>query len=362
MDAQRSVELALEHHRAGRLDEAEGAYRQALDTDPNNVDALHFTGVLAFQRRDYPRAREFITRALSHDANNAAAHNNLGNVLDAQGKPEDAMRSYIAALALDPDNADALSNLAALLLKRDNPEQAERCYRRAFAAAPSHAVARDQLERLQHERQRKLQDLLAEEGRSASADADAHIALGKRFKASGTPDKAFAHYEQALALAPGSAPAHYYVGNARMAAGRFDEAIARYSRAVALVPEFADAHINLGYALQASGRLDEAAASYRRALSLQPGIADAFQPGRSQGAAGPMPRAPALGLQLAPAFVFLRLTGKRFWQGRPRTRSYFRAHLRSSRMRRRLASEWRRTVRECSPRQGGARFYLSSSL
>src|SRR5262245_46374197 len=176
MDAQRSVELALEHHRAGRLEEAEKAYRQALAADPGNVDALHFTGVLAFQRRDYPRAHEFIERALSHDANNAAAHSNLGNVLDAQGKPGDAMRSYIAALTLDPDYADALCNLAGVLLKRDHLEQAERCYRRALAAAPSHAVARDQLERLRHEREGRLRDLLAEEGRSATADA--HIALG----------------------------------------------------------------------------------------------------------------------------------------------------------------------------------------
>src|SRR5262245_5654658 len=137
MDAQRSVELALEHHRAGRLDEA--------------------------------------------------------------------IRSYIAALTLDPDHADALCNLAGLLLKRGSAEQAERCYRRTLAAAPAHAVARSELERLEGEKQTRLQDALAEEARGASADAESHIALGKRFKASGAPDKAFAHYDQALSLAPASA-------------------------------------------------------------------------------------------------------------------------------------------------------------
>src|SRR5262245_42257377 len=255
MDAQRSVELALEHHRAGRLDEA--------------------------------------------------------------------IRSYIAALTLDPGHADALCNLAALLLKRGSPEQAERCYRRALAAAPGHAVARGELERLAGEKQTRLQDALAEEGRGA-ADADAHIALGKRFKASGAPDRAFAHYEQALLLSPASAPAHYYVGNARMAAGRFDEAIERYSRAVALEPAFADAHINLGLALQACGRLDEAAASYRRALPLQPGIADThFNLGNVHRERGELEAARACyekALELAPEFVPARvnLGNVILQQGRPK--------------------------------------------
>ena len=37
---------AIQSHRQGRLDEAEGLYRRSLWCDPRCVDALHFLGVL----------------------------------------------------------------------------------------------------------------------------------------------------------------------------------------------------------------------------------------------------------------------------------------------------------------------------
>lgn len=307
MHGKTPIEVALEHHRSGRLDQAEKAYAEVLAGEPDNVDALHFLGVLAYQRQDYARARALIAQALGHNPANAVAHNNLGNVLAAQGKLDEALRSYVEALVLDPAYADALCNLAGMLEKRGSPDRAADCYRRALAAAPGRAGARSSLERLLEEKARQARDLAAEAGRAAPADAEAHLALGKRLKAAGALQEAFAHYEKALALAPGSAAAHYYVGNARLAAGALDDAIARYARAVALDPQFADAHINLGYALQARGRLDEALAAYQRALALQPEVPDAhFNLGNLYQERGQPARARACyeqALALAPDFV-----------------------------------------------------------
>ena len=39
--------LALGHHQAGRLAEAEAMYRQILAVHPNHAEALHLLGVLA---------------------------------------------------------------------------------------------------------------------------------------------------------------------------------------------------------------------------------------------------------------------------------------------------------------------------
>ena len=38
------IEQALEHHRAGRLQQAEAIYRQMLRQEPNHPDALHLLG------------------------------------------------------------------------------------------------------------------------------------------------------------------------------------------------------------------------------------------------------------------------------------------------------------------------------
>jgi Tetratricopeptide repeat len=45
----RRIQEALEQHRAGRLAEAETAYRAILSADPGNAAATHFLGYLAYQ-------------------------------------------------------------------------------------------------------------------------------------------------------------------------------------------------------------------------------------------------------------------------------------------------------------------------
>ncbi|HEY6864170.1 MAG TPA: tetratricopeptide repeat protein, partial [Burkholderiales bacterium] len=97
-----SIEEALGHHRAGRLAEADALYRRILESDPANIDAAHFLGVLAYQRGDLAQAAERISAALARNPANAPAQNNLGNVLDAQGRHDDALRCYLEALALEP--------------------------------------------------------------------------------------------------------------------------------------------------------------------------------------------------------------------------------------------------------------------
>ena len=46
---QESIDLAVQHHIAGRLPEAEGIYQQILQADPNQPIALHLLGVIAHQ-------------------------------------------------------------------------------------------------------------------------------------------------------------------------------------------------------------------------------------------------------------------------------------------------------------------------
>ena len=39
----------MDHHRAGRLAEAERLYQSVCDSDPNNARAFHLRGVVAHQ-------------------------------------------------------------------------------------------------------------------------------------------------------------------------------------------------------------------------------------------------------------------------------------------------------------------------
>ena len=44
-----ALDVAVKHHAAGRLPEAESIYQQILQTDPNQPIALHLLGVIANQ-------------------------------------------------------------------------------------------------------------------------------------------------------------------------------------------------------------------------------------------------------------------------------------------------------------------------
>ena len=62
---QESIDLAQQHHIAGRLSQAESIYQQILQADPNQPVALHLLGVIAHQMGINDIAVDLITRALA---------------------------------------------------------------------------------------------------------------------------------------------------------------------------------------------------------------------------------------------------------------------------------------------------------
>ena len=57
------LQAGITAHQAGRLAEAEGAYRRVLDSEPKNAEALHMLGVIALQVDNPARAVELIDAA-----------------------------------------------------------------------------------------------------------------------------------------------------------------------------------------------------------------------------------------------------------------------------------------------------------
>jgi hypothetical protein len=100
-----AFKVALEHHQAGRLAEAEKIYRQILAHHPHHPDTLHLLGLIAYQVQRYDPAIDLITRAIALDNYNPVFHSNLGEALRAAGRLDDAIISLERALALRGDNA-----------------------------------------------------------------------------------------------------------------------------------------------------------------------------------------------------------------------------------------------------------------
>jgi tetratricopeptide (TPR) repeat protein len=272
-----ALAVAIQHHRAGRLQAAEQIYQQVLAVEPNHADAWHLLGVIAHQRGKHGIAVEYIGRAIGLEGNVAEYNNTLGGVYCSLRRTAEAIACYRRALELKPDLAEGHYNLGNALKDQGELDEAVACYRRALELKPDFAEARNNLGNALKD-QGKLDEAVACYRRTAElkpGDAEAHYNLGNLLHDQEKPDEAIACYRRALELKPDFAEGHYNLGNALKDQGKLDEAVACYRRALELKSDFAEAHNNLGAAFKVQGKLDEAIACCRRALVLKPDHAGA---------------------------------------------------------------------------------------
>src|SRR5271165_3003892 len=97
---QQDLAGAIEHHQAGRLQEAEKGYRHVLLRQPANPDALNLLGVLAAQAGKPEAGAELIRRSIEIRPDDPSAHNNLGIALDGCGRLDEAIASWREAIRL----------------------------------------------------------------------------------------------------------------------------------------------------------------------------------------------------------------------------------------------------------------------
>ena len=209
LSVEQSINLALQHHAAGRFPEAESIYQRILRANPDQPDALHLLGVIAHQAGQDNAAVDLISRALSIKPDVAEAHNNLGIALRKLGRPEDAVASFHKTLALKPDFAEAHNNLGNALRELGKLEDAVASYNRTLVLKPDYA--------------------------------EAHNNLGNGLRELGRLEDAVASFLKAVALKPGYAEAHNNLGNAYHSLGRLEEALKSCRRALEANPDLVDA-------------------------------------------------------------------------------------------------------------------------
>jgi Tfp pilus assembly protein PilF len=215
--AQQALDLAAEHHNAGRLPEAESLYRQVLRDDPDQPVALHLLGLIAHQRGDNDGAVELIIKSLALKPDYASAQNNLGQVRQAQGLVDEAIASFEKALAIEPDMADAHNNLGVAYYGIGRLDDAERCFRRVLELAPDYVNAHN-----------NFGSLLLEKGNLAEAETC---------------------FRRAIELSPDFAIAIENLGVALLKQGKPADALEYCRRCLELDPDNINARVSLAGSL-----------------------------------------------------------------------------------------------------------------
>jgi predicted O-linked N-acetylglucosamine transferase (SPINDLY family) len=272
-----SLDLAVRFHQTGNLQQAELAYRQILQVDPENVNALHLLGLIALQMGKLELAVEHISQAVRLKPDFAEARGNLGIALQRQGKPAQALANWRQALVLKPNYPEAHNYLGIALAEQGSLDQAIASWRQAIRWKPDYAEAYNNLG-VALQTQGLLDEAMANWRQAICIEpdyADAHQNLASALKQQGKLDEAVASYRQTLRFKPDFAEAHLDLGNALKQQGKLEEAVASYRQAIRLKPDFVGAIYNLGNALKEQGKLEEAVTSYQQALHLKPDYSEA---------------------------------------------------------------------------------------
>jgi tetratricopeptide (TPR) repeat protein len=120
----RVVADAIAHHTAGRLDQAEAAYREALSLSPRHPAVTHNLGVLAAAQGRHLAAIGHFDDAIAAEPQYASAHHNRAVAHQALGQRRKAIQDLGRVCTLEPGHYDAHRALGFLWLVEGDRDRA----------------------------------------------------------------------------------------------------------------------------------------------------------------------------------------------------------------------------------------------
>jgi predicted TPR repeat methyltransferase len=233
-----AIQAAAQLHQSGRLRKAEVIYKQVLQAEPDNVDALHLLGLVARQFGNHEIAVGLIDRAVKLNPKVAMFHNNLGETYRTIGKLDEAVTHCKTALVLQPVFPEASYNLAMALRSMGKLDEAIANFEQAICGKP---------------------DFI-----------EAYIGLSETLHKQRKPEEAIACLQKGLPILPNHPALLCGIGIVLNASDRKDEAIVHYEQALIAHPNVPELSYNLAAVYRDQGKLSEAAACLRRVLQTNP--------------------------------------------------------------------------------------------
>jgi len=256
---------------AGRLDEADALYRQALALRPKWAEGLFYVGTMAYDRNRFPQCRDAFRRLSAVEPKMAAAWAFLGlcefRLSGYAGAREHLDRALSLGMPPEEDLTRTVLYHHALLLVRESRFEPALVPLRALLSsrAPSPEVLDAcglvllRRPKLPAEIPPSDRTLVREAGHAYCAQLDRHTDEAMRLFAAlveKRPRERYLHYGYGIALAQ--------AGSA--------ESLVQFRREIELFPDDVLARVELAFALLARGREQEAVAPAEAAARLAPGL------------------------------------------------------------------------------------------
>ncbi|MEM9018445.1 MAG: tetratricopeptide repeat protein, partial [Verrucomicrobiota bacterium] len=125
----------------GRYSEAEAGFLEYLRYRPRSVACLCNLGVLKIAMKNFSEAEYFLEKAIAIDAESGLAYYLLGRTYFLQGKLDDALDKLEVGLTHDPQNAKAHNSVGVISSKKGWVTRAERAFTNAVSIDPKYGDA-----------------------------------------------------------------------------------------------------------------------------------------------------------------------------------------------------------------------------
>ena len=287
---------------SGNVDKASVEFRNALQIEPQSVDALYFNGRVAERRGNIRDAIDFYQAALDLQPKDDRARASLAKVFVLGGATQRALEIVSPGLLEHPDNPDLLAARAAARHQIKDDGEARADAERAVQVAPTNenAIAVLTALALRAGDNARALSLAGDAVRKAPASVDLRRILASVYLSAGQPDKAEEQMRKIITLEPGEMTPRMQLATHYVELHRLDEAQQVLEEAVrdlphrdgaklALVdfittqrsreqaekvlrdfiarePDNEDLRLGLGMLLQRAGATQEAVATYREII------------------------------------------------------------------------------------------------
>jgi tetratricopeptide (TPR) repeat protein len=101
-DVDEAIKAAEADFNRGDFDKARAGYQKVLALEPNNYEAVLYTGDAYFSQKQYEKANEWFARAAAIDPNREMAYRYWGDALVSLSKDADARGKFIDAVIAEP--------------------------------------------------------------------------------------------------------------------------------------------------------------------------------------------------------------------------------------------------------------------
>ncbi|MBX9669040.1 MAG: tetratricopeptide repeat protein [Candidatus Obscuribacterales bacterium] len=269
----------------GKYSDAEETFREALVSNPGDVNSMAGLGIALAKQFKLDGADEMFERVLRQDPNNSLAYAGKATIIlnrlqSSSGTIRSNKESFLKqaeeysqqAVRLSPASAEAHFTLGQTYKEQGKDDQAASEFRTAISLDPQHSNAYNQLGHI-----KLLQNSLAEAQENFtrsidlnSGNSSAHFGLGATLLKEGRVDEAIKELNTSLYQFPNSWPVRIALGEAYQRQGNEVAALKEYQQSILIKPENAEPYLRIADIRENRGDLELAIADLRSGLTQMP--------------------------------------------------------------------------------------------